>query len=249
MHKWLPNLVAKFWLPNLVLYQTDYTQVTLFTEYDFMSGNCNANISNMGNSPKPCKPVNGLLSKSTVIPCKGDSGGRWVGASQKYNGQWESVSSWKSTLQGLLIQINIYIIQMTYTLSKSNVLVPIPWPVSPIGWRDASLWDDNLTSTTFSHTTPGITLIRNSITITHWFLGHQWAWFLTVLALYDLDHKRLAINSPASQSLLLTPPLLGWSCQSSIKNSPGLPTKLVRLPKGFPTHRQVQYIVTLPNDL
>ena len=22
MHKWLPNLVAKFWLPNLVLYQT-----------------------------------------------------------------------------------------------------------------------------------------------------------------------------------------------------------------------------------
>ena len=23
MHKWLPNLVAKFWLPNLVLYQTD----------------------------------------------------------------------------------------------------------------------------------------------------------------------------------------------------------------------------------
>ena len=24
MHKWLPNLVAKFWLPNLVLYQTVY---------------------------------------------------------------------------------------------------------------------------------------------------------------------------------------------------------------------------------
>ena len=24
MHKWLPNLVAKFWLPNLVLYQTGY---------------------------------------------------------------------------------------------------------------------------------------------------------------------------------------------------------------------------------
>ena len=24
MHKWLPNLVAKFWLPNLVLYQTAY---------------------------------------------------------------------------------------------------------------------------------------------------------------------------------------------------------------------------------
>ena len=23
MHKWLPNLVAKFWLPNFVLYQTD----------------------------------------------------------------------------------------------------------------------------------------------------------------------------------------------------------------------------------
>ena len=24
MHIWLPNLVAKFWLPNLVLYQTVY---------------------------------------------------------------------------------------------------------------------------------------------------------------------------------------------------------------------------------
>ena len=28
MHKWLPNLVAKFWLPNLVLYQTDKTNQT-----------------------------------------------------------------------------------------------------------------------------------------------------------------------------------------------------------------------------
>ena len=27
MHKWLPNLVAKFWLPNLVLYQTVHDEV------------------------------------------------------------------------------------------------------------------------------------------------------------------------------------------------------------------------------
>ena len=27
MHKWLPNLVATFWLPNLVLYQTHYAIV------------------------------------------------------------------------------------------------------------------------------------------------------------------------------------------------------------------------------
>ena len=34
MHKWLPNLVAKFWIPNLVLYQTAYG-VNLLTPINF----------------------------------------------------------------------------------------------------------------------------------------------------------------------------------------------------------------------
>ena len=35
MHKWLPNFVAKFWLPNLVLYRTVYMQ-----PQDFQSAMC-----------------------------------------------------------------------------------------------------------------------------------------------------------------------------------------------------------------
>ena len=45
MHKWLPNLVAKFWLPNLVLYQTvhiSYTnldEITHFNAFYYNFGN------------------------------------------------------------------------------------------------------------------------------------------------------------------------------------------------------------------